>query len=148
MAQWIRICLPMQGTRVRSLIQEDGTCRGTAKPASHSSPHNYRSSRAREPQPTAPVPQLVSPSWAWSLSSARRDATARRDPSPARKSSPCSRQPEKSLATAKTQCDQKLKRKNMRGGGRRWEGSSGWGTHVHPRLIYVNVWQKPLQYCN
>ena len=27
------------------------------------------------------------------------------------------------------------------------EGSSGWGTHVHPRLIHVNVWQKPLQYC-
>ena len=21
------------------------------------------------------------------------------------------------------------------------EGGSGWGTHVHPRLIYVNVWQ-------
>ena len=28
------------------------------------------------------------------------------------------------------------------GGGR---GSSGWGTHVHPWLIHVNVWQKPLQ---
>ena len=25
-------------------------------------------------------------------------------------------------------------------------GSSGWGTHVHPWLIQVNVWQKPLQY--
>ena len=23
----------------------------------------------------------------------------------------------------------------------RWEGSSGWGTHVHPWLIHVNVWQ-------
>ena len=23
----------------------------------------------------------------------------------------------------------------------RWEGDSGWGTHVHPRLIHVNVWQ-------
>ena len=31
--------------------------------------------------------------------------------------------------------------------GRRWEGGSGWGTHVHPWLIQVNVWQKPLQYC-
>ena len=31
--------------------------------------------------------------------------------------------------------------------GGRWEGSSGWGTHVHPWLIHVNVWQKPLQYC-
>ena len=28
-----------------------------------------------------------------------------------------------------------------------WEGVSGWGTHVNPRLIHVNVWQKPLQYC-
>ena len=27
------------------------------------------------------------------------------------------------------------------------EGDSGWGTHVHPWLIHVNVWQKPLQYC-
>ena len=26
-------------------------------------------------------------------------------------------------------------------------GGSGWGTHVHPWLIPVNVWQKPLQYC-
>ena len=28
-----------------------------------------------------------------------------------------------------------------------WEGGSGWGKHVHPWLIHVNVWQKPLQYC-
>ena len=26
-------------------------------------------------------------------------------------------------------------------------GGSGWETHVHPWLIHVNVWQKPLQYC-
>ena len=32
-------------------------------------------------------------------------------------------------------------------GGGRWEGGSGWGTHVNPWLIHVNVWQKPLQYC-
>ena len=29
----------------------------------------------------------------------------------------------------------------------RWEGGSGWGTHVSPWLIHVNVWQNPLQYC-
>ena len=29
------------------------------------------------------------------------------------------------------------------GGG----GGSEWGIHVHPWLIHVNVWQKPLQYC-
>ena len=26
-------------------------------------------------------------------------------------------------------------------------GVSGWGTHVNPWLIHVNVWQKPLQCC-
>ena len=29
----------------------------------------------------------------------------------------------------------------------RWDGGSGWGTHVNPWLIHVNAWQKPLQYC-
>ena len=31
--------------------------------------------------------------------------------------------------------------------GESWEGGSGWGTHVNPWLIHVNVWQKPLKYC-
>ena len=36
----------------------------------------------------------------------------------------------------------------LRGGmGREDGGGSGWGTHVHPWLIHINVWQKPLQYC-
>ena len=34
-AQWLRICLPMQGTRVRAMVWEDPTCRGATKPASH-----------------------------------------------------------------------------------------------------------------
>ena len=29
----------------------------------------------------------------------------------------------------------------------RWEGGSGWGTHVNPWLIHFNVWQNSLQYC-
>ena len=29
----------------------------------------------------------------------------------------------------------------------RWEGGSGWGIHVTPWLIHVNIWQNPLQYC-
>ena len=33
------------------------------------------------------------------------------------------------------------------GWGGKWEGGSGWGTHVNPWLIHVSVWQKPLQYC-
>jgi len=31
--------------------------------------------------------------------------------------------------------------------GREEERGSGWGSYVHPWLIHVNVWQKPLQYC-
>ena len=46
-AQWLRIRLPMQGTRVRALVREDPTCRGATKPASH----NYW---AREPQLLSP----------------------------------------------------------------------------------------------
>ena len=34
-AQWLRICLLMQGTRVRALVWEDPTCRGAAGPVSH-----------------------------------------------------------------------------------------------------------------
>ena len=33
------------------------------------------------------------------------------------------------------------------GWGGKWEQGSGWGTHVHPWLIHVNVWKKPPQYC-
>ena len=46
-AQCLRIRLPMQGTWVQALVQEDPTCRGATKPASH----NYR---AREPRACAP----------------------------------------------------------------------------------------------
>ena len=34
-AQWLRIRLPMQGTWVRSLVQEDPTCCGATKPLHH-----------------------------------------------------------------------------------------------------------------
>ena len=34
-AQWLRICLPIQGTQVRALVQEDTTCRGATKPVCH-----------------------------------------------------------------------------------------------------------------
>jgi len=45
---------------------------------------------------------------------------------------------------AQSQCTGMTLRDGMR---REVEGGSGWGTHVHPWLIHVNVWQKPLQYC-
>ncbi|KAJ8790809.1 hypothetical protein J1605_021237 [Eschrichtius robustus] len=34
-AQWLRICLSMQGTRVRALVWEDPTCRGATKSVRH-----------------------------------------------------------------------------------------------------------------
>ena len=34
-AQWLRVCLLMQGTRVRALVWEDPTCRGAAGPVGH-----------------------------------------------------------------------------------------------------------------
>ena len=34
---WIRICLPMQGAQVPSLVWEDSMCRGATKPV----PRNY-----------------------------------------------------------------------------------------------------------
>ena len=57
-AQWLRIRLPMQGTRVQALVREYPTCRGATKPVHH----NY----ARAPQllslrSRAHKPQLLSP---------------------------------------------------------------------------------------
>ena len=46
-AQWFRICLPMQGIRVQALVQEDPTCLGATKPVRH----NYR----------VHMPQLLKP---------------------------------------------------------------------------------------
>ena len=34
-AQWLRILLPMQGTRVQALLREDPTCRRATKPVRH-----------------------------------------------------------------------------------------------------------------
>ena len=56
-AQWLRIHLPMQWTRVRALVREDPKCRGATKPVHHNywacglepESHNY----------WAHVPQLL-----------------------------------------------------------------------------------------
>ena len=34
-AQWLRVCLLMQGTRVQALVWQYPTCRGTTRPVSH-----------------------------------------------------------------------------------------------------------------
>ena len=57
--QWLRIRLPMPGTRVRALVREDPTCRGATKPVRHSywacalepASHSYW---AHEPQLLSP----------------------------------------------------------------------------------------------
>ena len=57
--QWLRIHLPVQGTRVQSLIREDPTCCGATKPVCH----NYRAC-ALEPASHnywVRVPQLLKP---------------------------------------------------------------------------------------
>ena len=74
--QWLRICLLMQGTRVRALVWED--------------PHMPRSNWAREPQ-------LLSLR-VWSLCSATREAATVIGPRTAMKSGPRSPQLEKALA--------------------------------------------------
>ena len=75
-AQWLRICLPMQGTRVRALVWED--------------PYMPQSGWAREPQ-------LLSLR-VWSLCSATREAAMVRGPRTAMKSGPRLPQLEKALA--------------------------------------------------
>ena len=112
--QWLRICLPMQGTRVQSLVQEDPACCGVTKPMCHKylactlepACHNYWSLRAlgpvccnywaSVPQPLslraatteAHTPRAHAPQW---------EATAMRSLCTAMKSSPHLPQLEKAL---------------------------------------------------
>ena len=101
-AQWLRICLPMQGTRVWALGWEDPTCHGATKPVHH----NYWAC-ALEPASHnhwAHMPQLLKP--------ARLEPVLcnKRSPRTATKSSPHSPQREKSpCTTTKTQRSQEKK---------------------------------------
>ena len=52
-AQWLRICLPMQGTRVWALVWKDPTCRG----ATGSMSHNYWACTSGAPAPQQERPQ-------------------------------------------------------------------------------------------
>ena len=51
-ARWLRVCLPMQGTRVRALVWEDPTCHGATRPVSHN--HWACASGACAPQQERP----------------------------------------------------------------------------------------------
>ena len=74
-AQWLGICLPMQGTRVRALVWENPTCLRATKPVHHSywacalepTSHNYWSpcattTEAHTPRARAPW-QEKPPQW-------------------------------------------------------------------------------------
>ena len=87
--QWWRICLPMQETRVRSLIWEDPTCLGASKPMSH----NYR---AWAPQLQSPHVTTTEAGVPQSLCPTTREAATMTSLNTAIENSPCSLQPENS----------------------------------------------------
>ena len=111
--QWLRIHLPMQGTWVRALVQEDPTCRGATKPVCHNywacslepESHNY----------WAHMPQLLKPQH---LETVLHNKRSHRNEKPAHatKSSPRSLQLEKAGVqqwrpnTAKNKNNQKKKK--------------------------------------
>ena len=65
-AQWLRIRLPMQGTRVQALVWEDPTCRRATKPVRHNywayalepASHNYWAHVPQLPKPVRLEPML------------------------------------------------------------------------------------------
>ena len=83
-SQGLRIHLPMQRTRVQSLVREDPTCRGATKPVRHNcwactlepASHNW-----------ACVPQLLKPA-CLEPCSATREATVMRSPRTTMKGNP------------------------------------------------------------
>ena len=92
--QWLGICLPMQGTRVWSLVWEDPTCRG----ATESEDHNY----------WAHMLQLLDPAHLGTRALQERPLQSEAH-TPQLARSPHSPQLEKSLHVAmKTQCSQKI----------------------------------------
>ena len=51
MVQWVRTCLPGQGTQVRSLIGEDPTCRGAAESMYTSTEPCLKAGDTQQPRP-------------------------------------------------------------------------------------------------
>ena len=93
--QWLKIHLPVQGTWVRALVQEDPTCRGATKPCSTTTEPALQSPRATTTEPTChnyPSPRAQSPC------STMREATTVRSWHTATKSSSRSLQLEKARA--------------------------------------------------
>ena len=79
--QWLRIRLPMQGTRVRALVREDPTCHGGTKSMRHNywacalepASHNYwaRVPQLLKPDPRARALQQEKP-WQWEACTPQR----------------------------------------------------------------------------
>ena len=87
-AQWLRVRLPMQGTRVRVLGWEDPTCRRATRPVRHNCwacalgavSHNYWSPRATATEAHTPrdhAPQQEKPLQSEACTLPRRGAPAR-----------------------------------------------------------------------
>ena len=97
--QWLRIRLPMQGTRVRALVWEDPTCRGATKLVCH----NY----------WARVPQLLKPACLEPVLCNKRSHHNKK-PRTATKSSPRSPQLEKVRAQQRRPNTAKKRKKKRR----------------------------------
>ena len=104
-AQWLRICLPMQWTRVRALVWEDPTYHGATKPVHHNywacalepASHNY----------WARVPQLLKP---MHLEPVLRNKRSHRNKKPAHSNEeqpPLAATRESPREAKKTECSQK-----------------------------------------
>ena len=102
------ICLPMQGTRVRSLVWEDPTCCWATKPVHHNywacalepASHNYWACMPQLPEPTCVEPML-------------RNKRSHRNEKPAHRNEeqlPLAATRESLCAGTKTQCSQKNKK--------------------------------------
>ena len=110
-AQWLRIRLPVQGTRVRALVQEDPTCRGATKPVRHSywacalepANHNY----------WANVPQLLKPACLEPMLLNKRGHCSGRPTHRDEGWPPLTATRESLHAAAKTQRSQKLKKTHI-----------------------------------
>ena len=67
--QWLRVHVPLQGTRVQALVREDPTCRGATKPVRHNywacalepASHNYRACKSQLLSPCATATEARAP---------------------------------------------------------------------------------------
>ena len=76
MAQWLRIRLPLQGTSVRALVQEDPTCRGVTTEPALKSP---RATTTEACTPRARAPQQEKPPQCEACAPQRGEAPSRRN---------------------------------------------------------------------